>query len=163
MSVQIANLHCFPNLLCPVCMHSRKARPANTQDQCCETIAAHACVGRQAECLTMHKGTAVTFHAFPRMYVLAEMMELPKQVSPAEPLKLLEGVFIFSLIWSIGATTETAGRTLFNLFLRKLLKKSVEESPDRTEFDLGPGVTITPPEFDLRPVLPVVRFHDLTI
>ena len=75
---------------------------------------------------------------------------------PAEPLKLLEGLFIFSLIWSIGATTETAGRTLFNLFLRKLLKKSVEESPDRTEFDLGPGVTISPPEFDLRPVLPVV-------
>ena len=78
------------------------------------------------------------------------------QVAPTEPLKLLEGLFIFSLIWSIGATTETAGRTAFNLFLRKLLKKAVEETPDRTEFDLGPGVTISPPEFDLRPVLPVV-------
>ncbi|KAL3161683.1 hypothetical protein ABBQ38_008782 [Trebouxia sp. C0009 RCD-2024] len=74
---------------------------------------------------------------------------------PAEPIKLLEGLFIFSLIWSIGATTETAGRTQFNLFFRKLLRKSVEESPDRTEFDLGPGVTISPPEFDLKPVLPV--------
>ena len=79
------------------------------------------------------------------------------QVLPAEPTKLLEGLFIFSLIWSIGATTETAGRTLFNHFLRKLLRKGVEESPDRTEFDLGPGVTIATPEFDLRPVLPVVR------
>ena len=78
------------------------------------------------------------------------------QVLPAEPTKLLEGLFIFSLIWSIGATTETAGRTLFNHFLRKLLRKGVEESPDRTEFDLGPGVTIATPEFDLRPVLPVV-------
>jgi len=78
------------------------------------------------------------------------------QVLPAEPTKLLEGLFIFSLIWSIGATTETAGRTLFNHFLRKLLRKGVEESPDRTEFDLGPGVTIAAPEFDLRPVLPVV-------
>ena len=81
------------------------------------------------------------------------------QVLPAEPTKLVEGLFIFSLIWSIGATTETAGRTLFNRFLRKLLRKSVEESPDRMEFDLGPGVTITPPEFDLRPVLPVVSLH----
>ena len=70
---------------------------------------------------------------------------------------MIEGLFIFSLIWSIGATTETAGRTLLNLFLRKLLKKMVEESPDRVEFDLGPGVTIHPPDFDLRPVLPVVR------
>ena len=84
------------------------------------------------------------------------------QAPPAEPTKLLEGLFIFSLIWSIGATTETAGRTLFNLFLRKLLKKSVEESPDRTEFDLGPGVTISPPDFDLRPVLPVVGHCTLT-
>ena len=75
---------------------------------------------------------------------------------PAEPTKLLEGLFIFSLIWSIGATTETAGRTLFNHFLRKLLRKGVEESPDRTEFDLGPGVTIATPEFDLRAILPVV-------
>ena len=80
-----------------------------------------------------------------------------------EPLKLLEGLFIFSLIWSIGATTEIAGRTFFNLFLRKLLKKSVEESPDRTEFDLGPGVTISPPEFDLRPVLPVVSPLELSV
>ncbi len=78
------------------------------------------------------------------------------QVLPAEPTKLLEGLFIFSLIWSIGATTDTAGRTLFNHFLRKLLRKGVEESPDRTEFDLGPGVTVVTPEFDLRPVLPVV-------
>ncbi|KAL0050690.1 hypothetical protein WJX82_005287 [Trebouxia sp. C0006] len=76
-------------------------------------------------------------------------------VLPAEPTKLLEGLFIFSLIWSIGATTETAGRTLFNHFLRKLLRKGVEESPDRTEFDLGPGVTIATPEFDLRAILPV--------
>lgn len=81
------------------------------------------------------------------------------QVLPAEPTKLLEGLFIFSLIWSIGATTETAGRTLFNRFLRKLLRKAVEESPDRMEFDLGPGLTITPPEFELRPVLPVVSMH----
>ena len=78
------------------------------------------------------------------------------QVMPLEPIKMIEGLFIFSLIWSIGATTETAGRTLINLFLRKLLKKMVEESPDRLEFDLGPGVTIHPPDFDLRPILPVV-------
>lgn len=84
-------------------------------------------------------------------------------MAPAEPLKLLEGFFIFSLIWSIGATTETAGRTAFNLFLRKLLKKSVEESPDRTEFDLGPGVVISPPEFDLKPVLPVVSQFVLSV
>ena len=33
----------------------------------------------------------------------------------------LEGVFVFALIWSVGATTNTAGRTAFDGFIRELL------------------------------------------
>lgn len=61
--------------------------------------------------------------------------------------KLLDGMFLFSLIWSIGASVETEGRTKFTEFLRKLVEGNVDKSPDRTDFDLGPGLEIIDPGF----------------
>ncbi|GFH11819.1 DHC6 protein, partial [Haematococcus lacustris] len=43
---------------------------------------------------------------------------------------------------SIGASIDNDGRRLFNDFLRKLLDGEVDKSPERTDFDLGPGVPI---------------------
>ena len=48
-------------------------------------------------------------------------------------------------MWSIGGTTENEGREKFDFFLRKLVDGKVDPSPDRTDFDLGPGLEITPP------------------
>lgn len=63
--------------------------------------------------------------------------------------KQLDGIFVFSLIWSLGATTDADGRTRFSEFLRKLLEGSVDKKADRTDFDLGPGLEIVEPSFKL--------------
>lgn len=39
--------------------------------------------------------------------------------------KILECLFIFSLVWSLGASTEGEGRAKFSTFLRKLLEQQV--------------------------------------
>ncbi len=40
-------------------------------------------------------------------------------------LKQLDGMFVFGLVWSVGATTDSDGRTRFSDFLRKLLDGQV--------------------------------------
>ena len=42
------------------------------------------------------------------------------QVVPKDVPKLLDSMFIFALIWSIGGSTESEGRAKFSEFLRKL-------------------------------------------
>ena len=39
----------------------------------------------------------------------------------------MQGLFVFSLIWCVGATVDDAGRAKFDAFLRALLKR---EAPD---------------------------------
>lgn len=63
---------------------------------------------------------------------------------------------MFSLIWSIGASTENEGRSKFDGFLRKLLCNEVDPKPDRKDFDLGPGVMIREPGFKITVPLPKV-------
>jgi len=69
----------------------------------------------------------------------------PCKVKPDDQQEWIECIFTFSLIWSIGGSTETAGRGKFDKFLRQLLAQSVQTNADRTDFDLGPGLEITPP------------------
>ena len=75
---------------------------------------------------------------------------------PKNSLDLLEGVFLFSLVWSIGATVDKDGRGAFNRFLRKMLHKGVSITPDRSDFDLGPGLTIQEPEWSISVPMPTV-------
>ena len=79
------------------------------------------------------------------------MQDLPKN-----SLNLLEGIFLFSLVWSIGATVDKDGRGAFNRFLRKMLHKGVSINPDRSDFDLGPGLTIQEPEWSISVPMPTV-------
>lgn len=71
-------------------------------------------------------------------------------------MKVIEAIFIFSLVWSIGASTENEGRAKFNEFFRKLLDGGVEKNEDRTDYDLGPGLEIIDPGFKLAAPMPKV-------
>ena len=57
--------------------------------------------------------------------------EVPDQPSKApDPKKgcdILQSLFLFSLIWGVGATVDEDGRTKFDAFLRQLIKKEVPE------------------------------------
>ncbi|KAG1667277.1 hypothetical protein FOA52_012566 [Chlamydomonas sp. UWO 241] len=68
--------------------------------------------------------------------------------------KIIDGVFVFSLIWSIGGSTDNKGRAKFSDFVRKLLDQSVDKSPARTDFDLGAGLEIEVPDFKLSAPIP---------
>ena len=80
----------------------------------------------------------------------ALMSQLPAaagQQPPAQPPspELLHGLFAFALVWSIGGTTDSAGRSAFDGFLRKLLARQVEAAAERSDYDLGPGLAISYP------------------
>ena len=62
--------------------------------------------------------------------------------------------FAFATVWSIGGTTDSAGRKKFDDFFRKLVDKRVDEKPERVDYDLGPGVAIAYPENKLSKTLP---------
>ncbi|KAG2430891.1 hypothetical protein HXX76_009864 [Chlamydomonas incerta] len=88
---------------------------------------------------------------------LMDELKDPKQagaMAARDVLKQLDGMFVFSLIWSVGATTDTDGRTAFSDFLRKLLEGGVDRKMGRTDFDLGPGMEIMDPGFKLSTQLP---------
>jgi hypothetical protein len=68
----------------------------------------------------------------------------------------LDALFLFSLIWSIGATCDRPSETKFNTFLRQLVAGRVTAAADRSDFDLGPGLTISYPEQLLSTQMPEV-------
>ncbi|GFR44543.1 hypothetical protein Agub_g5814 [Astrephomene gubernaculifera] len=94
------------------------------------------------------------------MHIMTSMMDEmrdPKQIAlmgVREVMKQLDGMFVFSLIWSVGATTDSDGRARFSDFLRKLLDGMVDRKITRTDFDLGPGLEILDPGFKLAALLP---------
>ncbi|GLI63290.1 hypothetical protein VaNZ11_006196 [Volvox africanus] len=89
------------------------------------------------------------------MHIMTSMMDElkdPRQVGlmgSREVLKQLDGMFVFALVWSVGATTDTDGRARFSDFVRKLLEGSVDRKMSRTDFDLGPGLEIIDPGFKI--------------
>ena len=50
-----------------------------------------------------------------------------KAPDPARGKDMLQGLFVFCLIWAVGATVDEASRAKFDLFLRALLRKEVPE------------------------------------
>jgi hypothetical protein len=70
-------------------------------------------------------------------------------------------LFVFSLVWSIGASCDRASAVKFDAFLRQLLAGKVQAAVDRTDFDLGPGLTIKYPEALYGTVLPEVSIESL--
>ena len=89
---------------------------------------------------------------FALMNIFESLMD-PFRVAEGEEVSMNEKeqrifvdcAFVFSIVWSIGGTTENAGRKKFDDFLRRLVDHRVELKPDRKDFDLGPGLTIVPP------------------
>lgn len=68
-----------------------------------------------------------------------------------------DGLFLFSLIWSVGATCDRPSAAKFDGFLRQLLTGKVTAAAERTDFDLGPGLVINYPERLLATQPPEVR------
>ncbi|MEW5317509.1 MAG: hypothetical protein WDW38_008798 [Sanguina aurantia] len=85
-----------------------------------------------------------TLHA-----LMDEMRDGNSEMAVKDYPKILECLFVFSLVWSLGASTEGEGRAKFSTFLRKLLEQQVDRKIDRTDFDLGPGLEILDPGFKL--------------
>ena len=78
------------------------------------------------------------------------------QVKLTQPTSCLEAMFIFSLIWSLGASCDSSSRAKLDKFLRALLSRGVTADVDRQDYDLGPGVAIKYPTDLLAIPLPQV-------
>ena len=50
-----------------------------------------------------------------------------KAPDPGRGKDMLQGLFVFCLIWAVGATVDEASRAKFDLFLRAVLRKEVPE------------------------------------
>ena len=87
-------------------------------------------------------GRAADPHAGPDAQPLP-----PQEVLKEKDLaKTLDGIFLMAAIWSLGGTVDAAGRAPFSEFFRKLAAAEVTADPERSDFDLGPGIEIAYPE-----------------
>ena len=50
--------------------------------------------------------------------------------------KAIEGCFLFSMIWSVGACVDGEGRRKFDLFFRAVLAGQIEQSPEYLDFKI---------------------------
>jgi hypothetical protein len=80
-----------------------------------------------------------------------------QQVKLDDPSNCLDSLFVFSLVWSVGASCDRPSALRFDAFLRQLLAGRVQAAVDRSDFDLGPGLAIKYPEQLYAVNLPEVR------
>jgi hypothetical protein len=78
------------------------------------------------------------------------------QVQLQEPAKCLDAMFLFSLVWSVGASCDNSSRAKFDAFLRALVGGKVAASHERADYDLGPGIEIKYPAQLLQVAVPEV-------
>ena len=52
----------------------------------------------------------------------------------ADMVRILENCFIFSIIWSVGACTDTQGRATFDAYLRKVLSGDLAADEAHLDF-----------------------------
>jgi hypothetical protein len=90
-------------------------------------------------------------------HMYAPLSHTMPQVKLDNPSECLDSLFVFSLVWSLGATCDRASAAKFDAFLRQLLVGKVQAAVDRTDVDLGPGLAIRYPEQLYAVVLPEVR------
>jgi dynein heavy chain len=79
------------------------------------------------------------------------------QVKLDNPSECLDSLFVFSLVWSLGASCDRPSAAKFDAFLRQMLVGKVQAAADRTDVDLGPGLAIKYPEHLYAVALPEVR------
>lgn len=79
------------------------------------------------------------------------------QVKLDDPTNCLDSMFVFSLVWSVGASCDRASALKFDAFVMQLLAGRVQAAVDRTDFDLGPGLAVQYPEQLYAVNLPEVR------
>lgn len=79
-----------------------------------------------------------------------------------DPSGCLDSLFVFSLVWSVGASCDRPSAAKFDAFLRKLLVGQVQAAVERTDVDLGPGLDIKYPEQMYGMALPEVCFIGTT-
>jgi hypothetical protein len=61
-------------------------------------------------------------------------------------IPFIENTFVFSLVWSLGATSDGAGRTAFNAFLREKTVAAAEgQRALKTPFPVCSGAALAPP------------------
>ncbi len=77
-------------------------------------------------------------------------------VALPNPTACLQGLFVFALVWSLGGSLERSGRDKFSAFLRDLLARKVQGGPERSDYDLGPGLVVKHPEQGLAVEVPEV-------
>ena len=90
------------------------------------------------------------------MKLISCLMSKYAEMKPKEEMgnKLVQGIFLFSLVWSVGGTTDGEGRQAFDGFIRKLIEKGVDVAPERKDYDLGAGLEITYPDFSIECLFP---------
>ena len=76
---------------------------------------------------------------------LADGEDFDEIMAPKDQKIFVDRVFLFSVVWSIGGTTENEGREKFDFSCASSSTVRLIRACEMTDFDLGPGLEIVPP------------------